>query len=174
MNGEPRPNPVKRGRCVLSSSSLTATDAKHDSSDHVIVQTPVCCRRPSEWIDRRKRHRQLRLNYRARQLRELSRTHLGVVSADAELPARLRLRLDAVGVRDPAAIAQKIKASLELFTTGQREHGIDALRDQLSKTVGDVAAPRIDYGIGAEPPNSLGIARTPTTRSELFCGPGID
>jgi hypothetical protein len=32
----------------------------------------------------------------------------------------------------PAAIAQKIKAALELVTTGQRKHGIDAVRGQLS------------------------------------------
>ena len=141
-----------------SPTSLTAMDAEHDASEHVIVQPSVRGRCPTEWIDRRKGDRQFCLNDRPCQLSELTWAAFSVVSTDAELPPRRRLRLDAVGMRDPAAITQKIEASLELVAAGQREHGIDAARGQLSKAVGDVAAPRVDHGIGAEAPDESGGA----------------
>src|SRR2546430_4630850 len=75
---------------------------------------------------------ELRFFDRAIEAVEFPRTRRAVVSLDADSLSFARLRLDAVRIRHPPALPQRIETAGELFAASEREDCVDALRRELA------------------------------------------
>jgi hypothetical protein len=74
-----------------------------------------------------------------------------VVGREGDARPSLRRRIHAVRVGHAPAGAQRVEARVQRRAAGQRQHGIHALRRELARRGGDVAAAAVDGHVGAEP-----------------------
>ena len=73
-----------------------------------------------------------------------------VVRRDGDARPWLRRRLHAGGIGNAPVRAKRIQAFLQRITTREREHGVHAIRRELTSRGRDVAAAPVDDCVGAE------------------------
>ena len=115
-------------------------------------------------IGRRDRHAKPGLCHRTLQLCELARTGRRVICAQANPPTTTGLGFDAVGVRHPPTGTHETEAPLECIAASEGKGGVDAIGRKLPEPFKGTAAPGVDHGVGAEPPNEGGCVATPNHR----------
>ncbi len=124
---------------------------QHDSPHDLSVLTTMGIRRERERIHRRDRYAEPGVIDSAAKSRKLSRAGHGVVSANAESAAPDWFRLDAIGIRNPSAIAHEVQASLEPVTAGERQDGVDPIRRQFAKPFERPRPSGVDDRVSAQP-----------------------